>query len=318
MMDMLKNKKILILGGSGFVGSHLVGRLVACKADVTVMCRNPEEIKNISAFKGVRLVPGDITCYEDVAKSVQKQDIIINLATIVYNTGVFEPYADLEINCKGQINTLEARKNINPSAQYIYIGSSMQFGRVNEKNLPISEDYCQMPISLYGTHKFAAENYGNIYRKVHGLPSIVVRLTPLYGPSLTGKATRSIIEKFIKKILNDETFNVNGFGEDLKDFLYVDDVVDVLMHIMESSIREGTYHVGSGAGVKFSDVARMIVDECKMGNYTLVPFPKELEPFEVGSFYFDISKIKKELGWSPKVDIREGIKRMVAFYKDKK
>ena len=314
----MKNKKILILGGSGFVGSHLVGKLVAQKADVTVLCRNPEEIKNIPAFKGARLAQGDITRYEDVAQRVQDQDIIVNLATVVYNTGIFKPYIDLEINCKGQINVLEARKNVNPDAQYIYIGSSMQFGRVNEKDLPISEDYCQTPISLYGTHKVAAEA-GPRAREVRTLCDICCRsFPPLYGPSLTGKETRSIIEKFIKKILRNETFNVNGFGEDLKDFLYVDDVVDVLMRIMESPIREGAYHAGSGVGVKFADVARMIVQECKTGNYELVPFPKELDPFEVGSFYFDISKIKKELGWSPKIDIREGIKRMVAFYKDKK
>ncbi|MEK7519658.1 MAG: NAD(P)-dependent oxidoreductase [Patescibacteria group bacterium] len=311
----LANKKVLVLGGSGFLGAHLVKELATHKAAVTVLCRNPNDIKKIPAFHDTHLVQGDITVPENVAEHVSGKDIIVNLATVVYNTGVFEPYTDLNVNCKGQINVLEARKNFNPDAQYIYIGSSMQFGRVPEHDLPIAEDYCQHPISLYGTHKAAAESYGTIYRRAHSLPSVVVRLPPLYGPSLTGKETRSIIEKFIKKALRKEPFNVNGFGKDLKDFLYADDVVDVIVRVMRSSVRDGAYHAGSGTGIQFSDVARMIVEECASGRFNLVPFPKELEPFEVGSFYFDITKAQRELGWEPKIDIREGIQRMVAFHR---
>lgn len=311
----MKNKKILILGGNGFIGSYLTRKLVAQGSDVTVMCRNPEGIEHIPAFKGARLTKGDITRYESVAECIQGQDVVINLATIIYNMGTFEPYIDLEINCKGQINALEARKNINQKAKYIYIGSSMQFGRVDENDLPITEDYCQAPISLYGTHKTAAESYCNIYYRAYGLPAIILRLPPVYGPSITGKETRSMIEKFIKKALSGGSFNVHGFGKDLKDFIYIDDVVDALCTIMESDIMDGVYNIGSGEGILFSAVAQMIVDECGSGRYDLVAFPKELEPFEVGSFYFDITKIRKELGWRPNIDIKEGIKKMVAFYK---
>lgn len=311
----LEGKKILIFGGSGFIGAHLSQRLVTEKADVTVVCRDPEKIENIAAFKNVKLVQGDITQARDAAAHIKDQDIIVNLATIVQTAGKFDPYADLEINCKAQINVLEARKNINQDAQYIYIGSSMQFGRVAEENLPVSEEYPQNPISLYGVHKTAAEGYCNVYRNAFGLSSVIVRLPPVYGPSITGQETRSIIEKFIKKALRNESFNVNGFGKDLKDIIYVDDVINALCAVMESDITDGTYNIGSGKGVLFSDVAQMVIDECGSGRYDLVPFPKELEPFEIGSFYFDIGKIQKELGWSPKTDIREGIAKMVAFYK---
>lgn len=311
----MENKKILIFGGSGFIGSHLAKKLVEQKADVTIVCRNPEDIQDIDAFRDVTLVKGDTTQYEDVVLHVPRKDIVINLATVVYNTGKFDPYIDLEINCKSQINVLEALKNSNSTARYIYIGSSMQFGRVDPKDLPVSENHVQSPVSLYGIHKATAEAYCKVYERAHGLSSIIVRLPPVYGPGITGKETRSVVEMFIKKALRNEPFRVNGFGEDLKDFIYIDDVVDALVAIMASSVRDGVFHVGSGTGVKFADVARMVIDECKMGSYELVPFPPELEKFEVGSFYFDIKKIKKELKWHPRVDIREGIKKMVAFYK---
>lgn len=311
----MKQKKILIFGGSGFIGAYLSQRLVTEKADVTVVSRDPEKIKDALCFKGVTLIAGDITNLQDVMEHIKNQDVIVNLATVVQTAGKFDPYADLEINCKVQINILEARKSMNPDAQYVYIGSSMQFGRVTEESLPIPEEYMQNPISLYGIHKTAAESYCNIYRNAFGLSSVIVRLPHVYGPSITGQETRSIIEKFIKKALRNESFNVNGFGKDLKDIVYVDDIVDALCAVIESNITDGTYNIGSGKGVLFSYVAQMIIDECGSGQYNLVPFPKELEPFEIGSFYFDIAKIQKELGWNPKTNIREGIAKMVAFYK---
>ena len=311
----MENKKILILGGSGFIGSHLTKKLVSEKAQVTIVCRNPDEIRDIEAFRGATRVKGDTKKYEDVEVNTANKDIVVNLATVVFNTGKFDPYADLEINCKGQINVLEALKNNNQTAQYIYIGSSMQFGRVDPKDLPVSEDHSQAPISLYGVHKATAEAYCKVYERTYGLSSIILRLPPVYGPGITGKETRSVVEMFIKKALKNEPFRVNGLGEDLKDFVYIDDVVDALVVVMSSTVRSGIYNVGSGTGVKFADVARMIMDECKTGSYELVPFPPELEKFEVGSLYFDITKIKKELEWSPRVDIHEGIKKMVAFYK---
>lgn len=311
----MKQEKILIFGGSGFIGAHLSQRLVAEKADVTVVCRDPEKIKDALCFKGVMLIAGDITNLQDVMKHIKNQDIIVNLTTIVQTAGKFDPYADLEINCKAQINVLEARKNVNPNAQYIYIGSSMQFGKVVEKDLPISEDHPQNPISLYAIHKTAAESYCSLYGKAFKLSSVIIRLPIVYGPNITRLETRSILEKFIKKALQDESFNINGFGKDLKDFIYVDDVVDALCVVMKSKIHNGAYNIGSGKGVLFSEIAQIIIDACGSGRYDLVPFPKELEPFEIGSFYFNIAKIQKELGWEPKINITEGIKKMVAFYK---
>ncbi|MES2213788.1 MAG: NAD-dependent epimerase/dehydratase family protein [Patescibacteria group bacterium] len=313
----MKDKKILILGGSGFIGAHLTKRLIHEEALVTVLCRDPKELQNIEAYQNARLLNGDITHYDDVASAIKDADIIVNLATVVQTTKTFDPYTDFNVNLKGQINVLEARKNVNPHATYIYIGSSMQFGQVKEEHLPVAENHPQKPISLYGVHKVAAEEYCYIYEKAHGLPSIIVRFPPIYGPSLTGKPTRSVIEKFVKMALNSETFHVYSHGSDRKDLIYIDDVVEVLIKLMAIPEKKGVYNAGSGTQVLFSEVAQMIVDESGSGNFILMPSPDEFKGFDIGSFYFDISKIKHELGWTPKIDIREGLKRMISFYKNK-
>jgi len=290
----MKNK-ILILGGNGFIGLHLQKRLKEDGFDVST--------------------EGDVTNYADVESKIKDKDIIVNLASIIQPLGQFDPYLDLEVNLKGQINILEARKNINPNSKYIFIGSRMQFGKVDTKYLPVAEDYSQNPISMYGVHKFTAEKYCSIYNQAYNLESIVIRLSQVYGPSLNGKSTVSIIEKFIQIALRGETFKVNGYGEDTKDLIYIDDVVEAILSLIKSPIRNATYNVGSGIGLKLVEISKMIIGECGSGNLELVPFPDNLVKFELGSFYFDISKIKNDLGWEPKINIKEGIKRMVEWHK---
>ncbi len=291
------NKKIQIFGGNGFIGLHLQKRLHEDGFAVSV--------------------GGDVTKYDEVVEKVKDQDVIINLATVVQTTGNFDATKDLEVNLRGQINILEARKNAQPQSKYIYIGSSLQFGKVNEKDLPIGENYPQRPLSLYGTNKATAESYCEVYKRAHGLDSIILRLPPVYGPSLDGRETRSIVEKFIKLALSGEVITANNFGLDLKDLIYVDDVVEAIIKTIDSQVTHDAFNLGSGVGIKLLDISKMIVEECKNGTIKETPYPPEREAFESGSFYFDISKAKEGLNWTPKVNITEGIRKMIEFYKNK-
>ncbi|MFW9875362.1 MAG: NAD-dependent epimerase/dehydratase family protein, partial [Candidatus Thorarchaeota archaeon] len=224
-MTNLENKKILVIGGSGFVGLHLIKRLSKTDNTMTVLCKNPDKIKNFEFTKKIKLIKGNITDYKTIEENIKNKDIIINLAAIVNPVSDFESYTDLDINCKGQLNVLEARKKVNPNSKYIFIGTRAQFGRMKKEDLPITEDYCQRPISLYGIHKQTAENYCKLYKRAFNLKSIILRLPQVYGPSLIKEKTHSIIDKFIRKSLKNEEFYVNGYGEDLKDLIYFGDVV---------------------------------------------------------------------------------------------
>jgi len=314
-MGSLKGKRILIIGGTGFVGMYLAKRLSEVPCRVCIFGRSIDNAKKAEFAKKIEFIEGDIADYKAIEGSVKNKDAIINLAAVVQDYAEFDPYLDLEVNCKGQLNVLEARKKINSKAKYIFIGSRTQFGRVNEKDLPVSEDLCQRPISLYGMHKHTAENYCMLYKRAFNLKSLILRFPQVYGPSLTGKNAHSIVDRFIRKALKNEEFHVNGYGKGIKDLIYVGDVVDLVVKILDSKTEEGIFNVGSGEKIKLAEIAKKIVRLCKSGSYKPVPFPKELVNFELGNFYFDISKAKKSFNWSPKTKIDEGLKKTIEFYR---
>ena len=314
-MKSLKQKKILLIGGSGFVGLHLAKRLSESGKDITIFAKYTDKAEEVDFSKKIKFIKGDVADYRAIEKSIKDKEAIINLAAIVQDIGDFNPYPDLEVNCCGQINILEARRKVNPGSKYIFIGTRAQFGKVGEEDLPVSEEHCQKPISLYGIHKQTAENYCKLYERTFNLKSVILRLPQVYGPSLTNEDTYSIINKFIGKAMQNEMLYVNGFGQDIKDIIYIDDVANLIIKILESKIDKGIFNVGSGQKVKLIEIAEKIVKLCKSGSFKAVPFPPNLEKFELGSFYFDISKVKKTFNWEPQTSIEEGIKKTVEFYK---
>ncbi len=149
----LKNQKILLIGGSGFIGLHLAKKLSEFDNYMAIFSKDAAKAKKLDFADKIRFIEGDITDYKAIEESIKDKDVIINLTAIVQDSNVFDPYLDLEVNCKGQLNILEARKKVNPSSKYIFIGTRSQFGKVKEEDLPVSEEYCQKPISLYGINK---------------------------------------------------------------------------------------------------------------------------------------------------------------------
>ena len=130
----IKNKKIILIGGSGFIGLHLARRLSRFNKNITIFCRKTGKIGRLDFVKEIKLIKGDVTDYKTVEESVRNKDIIINFAAVVNPSSEFEPYIDLEVNCKGQLNLLEARKNVNPNSKYIFLGTRTQFGIVKKEH----------------------------------------------------------------------------------------------------------------------------------------------------------------------------------------
>lgn len=314
-MNGIKNKKILLIGGTGFIGLNLAKRLSSLDWEVTLMSRGISKIKKLDFSRKIKLIKGDVRDYKIVEENIKNKDVIINLAAVVNPASDFNPYQDLDVNCKGQLNILEARKNVNPNSKYIFFGTRAQFGKTRLSDSPLTESFCQRPISLYGIHKQASENYCYLYSTVFNLESIILRLSIVYGHEIAGENMHNIIDKFIKKALKNEKFYVNGHGKDLKDLIYIEDLIDLLVKIIESDVMEGTFNVGSGKKIKLIDIARKIVKLCGSGSFEARPFPKGIKPFELGSFYFDISKVKKAFNWKPKTDIDAGLKKVIESYK---
>ena len=307
-------KKVLIIG-AGFIGTHLCKALSSLNIEVTVLSKSIDKINNLKFSGKLKLIKGDILDYDLVEKCIKGKDCIINLASVVNHYSNFDPYVDLDVNCRGQINILEARRKINPNSRYIFIGTRTQFGIVGNKNLPVKENNCQKPISLYGIHKQTAENYCYLYKRAFDIDSIILRLPQVYGPSLAKADTHSIINKFIKEALKNNEIMVNGYGKDFKDFVYIDDVVDLIIKVLKSGVREGAFNVGSGKKIRLMEIVKKIIKICEAGKYKSVPFPKDIVKFELGSFYFDISKISRQFKWKPKISLNDGIKKTIMAYK---
>jgi len=310
-----KIQNVLLIGGSGFIGLNLAKALSGTGAKITIFCKNPKKIKNIRFYRNFSIIKGDVYDYDSVEKSIIGKDVIINFASVVSHDSSFDVINDVKTNLIGQLNILEARKKVNPNSRYIFIGSRAQFGIVDKKSFPIKENYCQNPVSLYGIHKQTAENYCHLYKRAFNLNSIVLRLPQVYGPSLTSDKTYNIINKFVKIALKNQQFKVNGYGNDIKDFIYVGDVVDLMVKILNSDVAKGTFNVGSGNKIKLIDVAKKIIKMCSSGSYKAVTFPKDIEKFELGGFYFDISKVSKQFKWKPKISLDKGIMMTINHYK---
>ena len=117
--------------------------------------------------------------------------------------------------------------------------------------------------------------------------------------------------------MKNEKINVHGYGKDVKDLLYVEDLVDLIIKVIDSDINDGIFNVGSGKKITLLEIVKKIVNLCGSGRFEPVPFPKKLINFELGSFYFDISKVKKTFGWHPKTPIDKGLMATIEFHKSK-
>jgi UDP-glucose 4-epimerase len=316
LKDKKRTKRILLIGGSGFIGMHIVRALSIKKCEITLIVKQKKKkLEYLDFCKNVKSIIGDIKDYDFVEKIVSNQDVIINLASVINNGSKFDPFQDIDTNLIGQINILEARKKVNFNSIYICFGSRSQFGIVSKSELPITENQCQRPFSLYAIHKQTAENYCNLYDRSFGLKSIVLRLSIVFGYHISGEETPNFINNIVKKCFKNEMIYVNGYGKDVKDLIYVGDVADLITTIIESEINQGTFNIGSGTKISLLEVTKKIIKLCGAGRYTTVPFPKEIEKFELGDFYFDISKVKKTFKWKPKTSINVGLKKTIQFLK---
>lgn len=306
--------KVLVFGGLGFMGINLVHRLWKEENDVTIFSNMPAK-GNLKSL-GIEVIVGDIRNRDDVNLAVLGQDVIFNLAGRSGQVDSLKnPILDLEVNCNGLLNVLESVKEKNPEAKVIFPGSRLQFGR--PKYIPVDERHPMEPTSIYGLQKLLGEKYHLLYHKVHMLKTFVLRFSNPYGPhQKDGTVAYNFFNLFIDKAMNGETLTVFGEGDQLRDYIYIDDLVDSLLAAAKlDNFDEAVLNIGSGVGTRFSDMAKTVVEIVGKGNVEHVPWPTEFSTVETGAYVTDITKAKKTLNWEPRTNISDGIKKTVDFYK---
>lgn len=316
-------EKILILGGGGFIGLNLIRRLVKSNYNITTLLRNKKNISSLGFMKKVKIIEGSVTDLELMENVVKGKDVIINLIGLldrkivegtmnkekIEGTGI----ESLKVNCLGELNTLETIRKFNREVHHIFISSRAVFGKIGENGKIIKEDQEQKPFSFYGIHKQTCESYINYYKRVCSLNITVLRVTGVYGPSLIGNP-KNIVPHMIIKCLNNEDLIINSDGSQIKDFIYIDDLIDLFLKTIGKKIY-GVYNIGGGEGFSMMEIAYKIKKVCKsksqIKNRELSP---EEEFFELDGCILDISKIKKASGWEPKIKLEDGVKKIKEFY----
>jgi len=313
-----KHQKILVTGGAGFIGSHLVDRLLNEGFEVTVIDNlDTGHLKNIAHHqdnKKFHFIKGDIRDLDLVKKTMKGIDAVFHEAALASVTlSVENPLLTNDINVTGTLNLLKASSDLH-TKRFIYASSAAIYG---DTQPPLKrEDMTLGPTSPYGVSKLAAENYVKIFRKVYGLETVSLRYFNVYGPRQRFDiqcAYGGAITIFINRLLRNMPPIIYGDGEQTRDFVYVEDVVEASMLALNSKNAVGeAFNIATGTNVSVNEVANTLKEI--MNRKALKTIHTEPRPTDIRHGYADISKAKRILGFHPKVSLKEGLVKLVDWY----
>lgn len=314
-----KNKKVLITGGLGFIGSNLAIRLAGLGARVHIIDALISEyggnVFNIAPVKDeVKIDYTDIRNSSQMDKLVKGHEIIFNLAgTLSHVDSMRDPMTDLEINCRAQLSLLESVRKYNPKVRIIFAGTRNQYGKA--KYLPVDENHPQEPTDINGINNIASEKYHLMYTHVYGIETVSLRMTNTFGPRHQMKHPRQgVLNWFIRKILDNKKIILYGTGRQIRDVNYVDDAVSALLRIGLSDKGWGDAYNLGGTPISLIDFVKKVIQIAGRGSFTLIPFPAERKKIEVGDYIASYKKITKTYGWKPKINLEKGIQTTLDYY----
>jgi len=303
--------RCVVFGATGFLGSHIADALAGAGAEVVGFdLRAPATPR-----AGIAHVSGDVTDAAAVRRAVDGADHIYAFAG---GSGALrsmaDPLFDLHTGCEAQLVLLQAMREVAPGASVVFPGSRLEYGKVTA--LPVGEDHPLHGTSPYALHKIACDGYHHIWAETFGLHTFVLRISNPYGSHIPGDPARlgySVINSFVDRAMAGETIPLYGGGAQLRDLVFVDDVVEAALLASHADGAWGSaVNIGSGVGVSLREVAETVVAQVGSGSVDAdAPWPADAAAVETGSFYFDVSLAGRVLGWSPRVMLEDGIRRLV-------
>jgi UDP-glucose 4-epimerase len=319
-----RDQPVLITGGLGFIGSNLARRLADWGARVTVVdSLIPEyggRLFNLAGYEDrVRVNIADVRDEYSMDYLVQGRDYLFNLAgQTSHLDSMRDPYTDLEINCRAQLSILEACRKQNPRVKIVYASTRQIYGKPDY--LPVDERHLLHPTDVNGINKMAGEWYHILYNNVHNIRAVSLRLTNTYGPRMRVKdARQTFLGIWVKRLIDSEPIEIWGDGKQIRDFNFVDDVVEALLISATSDDANGhIFNLGSDETINHRDLAELCVQINGGGSYKIIPYPADRKPIDIGDYYADYRKIRGKLGWQPKINLHEGLKRTLEFYREHK
>ena len=314
----ISNKKILVTGGAGFIGSNLVDELITDNQVTVVDDFSSGKRENLSHLKNnpdFTLIEGDIRDRDHMFELVKGKDVVFHLAIRCLRVSISDPEVNHQVNATGTFNLLMAAREYNVK-RFIYISTSEIYGTAI--TVPMNENHPMVPTTVYGASKLAGELYARTFHNVYGLPTIAIRPFNTYGPrehyeGLYGE----VIPKFFIRLLNDLPPVIFGSGEQTRDFTYVKDTVKGMKLAAECDDLIGeVVNVARGQEVSIKRIAEIVIDT--VGKKDIEPLLERERPADVMRHFADISKAKKMFGYEPAVSIEEGISKYYTWLLEQK
>jgi UDP-glucose 4-epimerase len=315
----MKGQRVLITGGLGFIGSNLARQCLELGAQVSIYdCLDPRSGGNIFNVHDIRdsveIMFNDIRSFEGLNSAIAGKDVIFNCAAYTsHPNSMKEPLIDVDVNCKGVINLLEAARHSNAAAKIVHIGTSTQIGRMHFN--PVTELHPEFPFDIYSANKSVSEKYVLIYSSAYQMRTTVVRLANVFGPRSNIKNSDfGFINYFIGLALQGKELTVFGKGDQLRNISYVEDCTTALILASQSEASNGeVFFAAADQQYNVAEIAGEITSTIG-GAVKFIEWPKDREVIEIGDAVISNEKIKSELGWVPRWDLQEGLIKTQEYF----
>ena len=319
-MSYYRNKKILVTGGLGFIGSNLARALVIQGAEVTLVdSLTPEYGGNMFNVEDIRdKVTVNVCDVRDpvaMTDLLRGKDFLFNLAgQTSHMDSMSDPQTDLAINAAAQLSILEVCRKVNSDIKIVFASTRQLYGKPDY--LPVDERHPIRPVDVNGINKLAGEWYHLLYNNVYGIRACALRLTNTYGPGMRVKdARQTFLGIWVRLLIEGKPIKVFGDGLQLRDFNYVDDCVSaILLAGASEEVNGKVFNLGSTEVIGLKALAEMMINLGYGGAFELIPFPIERKAIDIGDYYSDFALVTKVLGWQPQVALRDGLLKTMAYY----
>jgi len=305
----VESLRILVTGGAGFIGSHLVKALVKAGHSVRVLDNfSTGSLENLGDIAGsVELVVGDVRSYGVVEKAVKGVDAVIHLAALIdVAESIEKPDLYFDVNARGTYNIAKACKGV---SVLVFASTCAVYGE--PVKLPVAEDCTIAPKSPYAATKVAGEAFIQAYSNLYGYRYAILRLFNVYGPKQS-KAYAGVIIEFIKRVSRGEPPIIFGDGEQTRDFIHVSDVVEAIIMALTNERARDVFNIGSGKPVTINQLAKLILK--LMGKEDLKPVNTTPRPGDIRHSVADITRAREVLGFKPRIGLEEGLQSLITTY----
>ena len=306
--------KFLLIGGLGFIGSHLAESLIKNGHNIKILTKTFSKKSNIKILnKKIKIEKIDITNFRKLGRCIEqfKPDVIIHLAGNTSHSKSFEePLKDVDSNAKSTLFMLEKIRELDLKCRFLLGSTFIVIGK--PKKLPVNENTPCNPTTIYGTNRLASEYFCKIYHDVYGLDTNIFRITNSYGPREQIIPKKNAVNFLIYKAFKKEKISIYNKGMFFRDFIYVDDVISGINIILKNGKSGELYWISSGKKTWFYQFGNILekITGCKVKYSETPTYTKKVD---VGNFVVNNSKLKS-LGWKQKVNLEKGIKKTLEYF----